>query len=121
MNAAQAKSNARLLAAMIMSVNLLRMERALKERISALASRWFSSDQPRYGDHLGTDFQPGSRRSIQVDFKPHFVSFDKEINHSAGLRKSNGFTDRQNPRSPNAFENLRHALSLGRTDKQDVT
>src|SRR5450631_1356054 len=117
MNAAQAKSNARLLAAMIISVSLPRMERAPKERISALASLGFAGDQTRYGDYLGADLQPRSGGSIQVDFKSHFVSFNSEINHSAKLRKPAGFTDRQNRRPLNPFENLWHMPFLGRTDK----
>src|SRR5712692_9047003 len=98
MKAAQASSNATLLVTMMISMSLRRMERSRKVHMSVLASKPIGDDAPRQGQQLGAELQPGARRRIRVDFKPHPVFIQYETNCPARLRKPVRLADGEHAR-----------------------
>src|SRR6266852_5335704 len=98
MNTVQASSSATLLVSMMISLNLRRIEKSRKARISVASSPSVLNHTPCQGQQLGAELQPGARRRICVDFKPHFVAFEDEIHGSARLDKVGHLTDGQHAR-----------------------
>ena len=54
-------------------------------------------DDFRQLEQFGTDVQAEPPGRVGIDFKPHFVALQNEINNSAVFREAVHFADRQDP------------------------
>jgi hypothetical protein len=119
MNAVHASSTAELLTTMRIRVNLPRMERRLKARISILLP-CVARHQPGHGDYFRTDLQVGFGSGLQVDLQPHSVPFNQESNHASRLREATPLTDGQHLRSFLLPFRVQHTLLVLRIDKEHI-
>src|SRR5437016_11023636 len=119
MNAVHASSTAELLITMSMRVNLPRMQRRLKARISILLP-CLARHQPGHGDYFRTDLQVGFRSGLQVDLQPDSVPFNQKSNHASRLREATPLTDGQHPRSLQLPERLLHTLLVHSNDEEHL-
>src|SRR5258706_1912352 len=119
MNAVHASSTAELLTTMRMRVNLPRMERRLKARISILLP-CVARHQPGHGDYFRTDLQMGFGSGLQVDLQPHSVPFNQEGNHASRLREATTLTNSQHPRSLQLPERLHHTFLVRLSDEKHI-
>src|SRR5580704_5329877 len=114
MNDAHASSKVKLLDAMNITINLLRMERAPKISMSVPSLR-LATDEPRHCDDFRADLNTGREGGFQVDRKPHLVALDDECDHASRLRKCVAFTDAQDTGALQLIEDLRSAFRFRRT------